>query len=63
MCAGVNTAIAGNAGAIQALVSALRFHFRNEGVVTTACLALRSVCVNGEPTELTMTVGVTQLVT
>ncbi len=48
MCADDNEALAGKAGAIEAVVSALQAHPGHVGAVTAACRALRNMSVNGE---------------
>ena len=50
MCAGDNQALAGKAGAIEALVSALQTHSRDVGAVTAACKALQNLSTNGKMT-------------
>ncbi len=48
MCAGGNKALAGKAGAIQALVSALQTHSRRLGIITAACNALQNLSRNSK---------------
>ena len=44
-CAGENKVLAGKAGAIDAVVAAMRAHVDNAGVAEQACLAMRNVCL------------------
>ena len=43
-----NQALAGKAGAIDAVVAAMRAHVGNAGVSKQACRAMCNVCNNGE---------------
>ena len=45
--AGENQALAGKAGAIEAVVAAMRAHVGNAGVSENACMAMGNICVNG----------------
>ncbi len=45
--AGENKVLAGKAGAIDALVAAMRAHVGNSGVLEQACGAMWNICVNG----------------
>ena len=44
---GENQVLAGKAGAIDAVVAAMRAHVGNAGVSEQACGAMSSICVNG----------------
>ncbi len=44
--AGENKVFAGEAGAIDALVAAMRAHVGNAGVSKQACGAMQEICVN-----------------
>ena len=44
--AGHNQVLAGKAGAIDAVVAAMRAHVGNAGVSKQACSAVSSICVN-----------------
>ena len=45
--AGENQVLAGKAGAIDAVVAAMRAHVGNAGVLEQACWAMWNICVNG----------------
>ena len=45
--AGENKVLAGKAGAIDAVVAAMRAHVGNAGVSEQACWAMKNICVNG----------------
>ena len=42
-----NQVLAGKAGAIDAVVAAMRAHVGNAGVSENACRAMYNICVNG----------------
>ena len=44
---GENEVLAGKAGAIDAVVAAMRAHVGNAGVSQWACSAMCNICVNG----------------
>ena len=46
--AGENRVLAGKAGAIDAVVAAMRAHVGNAGVLEQACWAMCNICNNGE---------------
>ncbi len=45
--AGENKVLAGKAGAIDAVVAAMRAHVDNAGVLEQACWAMMNICING----------------
>ena len=44
---GENKVLAGRAGAIDAVVAAMRTHVGNAGVSQYACWAMSNICING----------------
>ena len=44
--AGENKVLAGKAGAIDAVVAAMRAHVGNAGVLEQACRAMNNICAN-----------------
>ncbi len=46
---GENAVLAGKAGAIDAVVAAMRAHVGNAGVSERACGAIGNICIHGPP--------------